>query len=36
MNKLEAEARKIGLTKMETEASITAKPFFERHGYQVI
>ncbi|AVR01171.1 GNAT family N-acetyltransferase [Oceanobacillus iheyensis] len=34
-NRLESEARKIGLTKMETEASITAKPFFERHGYQV-
>ncbi len=36
INKLETEARKIGLTKMETEASITAKPFFERRGYQVI
>lgn len=36
INKLETEARKIGLTKMETEASITAKPFFERHGYHVI
>lgn len=36
INKLESEARKIGLAKMETEASITAKPFFERRGYQVI
>lgn len=36
MIRFESEARKIGLTKMETEASITAKPFFERRGYQVI
>jgi putative acetyltransferase len=35
VNSLEIEARKLGLTKMYTEASITAKPFFEHHGYQV-
>ncbi|CDO03650.1 putative N-acetyltransferase YafP [Oceanobacillus picturae] len=36
MNRLESEARKIGLPQIETEANITAKPFFERRGYQVI
>ncbi|RIU94736.1 GNAT family N-acetyltransferase [Oceanobacillus picturae] len=36
MNRLESEARKIGLPTIETEASITAKPFFERRGYQLI
>lgn len=33
VNKLEQEARIRGLNEMNTEASITAKPFFERHGY---
>lgn len=32
VNKLEQEARILGLLEMDTEASITAKPFFERHG----
>ncbi|MCU6793854.1 GNAT family N-acetyltransferase [Paenibacillus sp. WQ 127069] len=36
MNTIEADARKLGLTEMDTEASITAKPFFERQGYQTI
>ena len=34
--RLEAEARKRGLTRLTTEASITARPFFERRGFQVI
>lgn len=33
---LENEARKLKLTEIDTEASITAKPFFERNGYSVI
>lgn len=33
---LESEARKLGITEMDTDASITAKPFFERHGFQVL
>ncbi|WP_313640315.1 GNAT family N-acetyltransferase [Paenibacillus sp.] len=34
--KLELKARELGLHEMDTEASITARPFFERHGYQII
>lgn len=33
---LEAEARKLGLTDIYTDASLTAKPFFEKRGYQVV
>lgn len=33
---LEAEARRRGLGRLFTEASITARPFFERHGYRVL
>jgi putative acetyltransferase len=33
---LESEARKLGLIEVDTEASITAKPFFERQGYRVM
>ncbi|WHY21923.1 GNAT family N-acetyltransferase [Paenibacillus sp. G2S3] len=36
VNKLEMEARELGLHEMDTEASITARPFFERHGYPLI
>jgi putative acetyltransferase len=36
VNRLESEARKIGLSEINTEASITAKPFFERCGYRTI
>lgn len=36
LNQLESEARALGLREMDTEASITAKPFFERQGYQII
>ncbi|WP_046173487.1 GNAT family N-acetyltransferase [Domibacillus indicus] len=33
---LEAEAKKQGVTEIQTEASVTARPFFERRGYKVI
>lgn len=33
---LEATARRQGLTRLFTEASITAKPFFERRGFKVL
>lgn len=36
VNTLEAEAMRLGLNEMDTEASITARPFFERLGYRVI
>ncbi len=36
VNTLESEASKLGLTELDTDASITAKPFFEHRGYQVV
>lgn len=33
---LESEARRLGIARIFTEASITARPFFERMGYQVV
>ena len=36
LNHLEDAARRQGLTKLFTEASITAKPFFERRGFEVL
>ncbi|WP_153720249.1 GNAT family N-acetyltransferase [Sporosarcina cascadiensis] len=36
VNKLESLARKIRLSEIYTEASVTAKSFFERRGYQII
>jgi putative acetyltransferase len=36
VNKLESVARKISLSEIYTEASVTAKPFFEHRGYQII
>jgi putative acetyltransferase len=33
---LESTARSLGIQEIFTEASITAKPFFERHGYQTL
>lgn len=36
VNKLEMKARELGLHEMDTEASITARPFFERQGYQLM
>lgn len=35
VNELEQRAQKKGLTRYETFASITARPFFEKHGYTV-
>jgi putative acetyltransferase len=35
LTKLEAEAKSYGLVELTTEASITARPFFESKGYQV-
>jgi putative acetyltransferase len=36
MTALEAEARRRGIGRLFTEASITARPFFERSGYALI
>ena len=33
---IEAEARRLGLARLYTEASITARPFFERRGFSVV
>ncbi len=33
---IEAEARNLGLTRIFTEASLTARPFFERRGFIVL
>jgi len=33
---LEEEARNLGLKELDTQASITAKPFFERRGFTVM
>ena len=35
INELERRAQKNGLSGFETYASITARPFFEKHGYTV-
>lgn len=34
--KLEEAARNLGLKELRTEASITAKPFFEKNGFTII
>lgn len=36
LNRAEAQARAAGLARLYTEASLTARPVFERHGYAVI
>lgn len=36
VNLIESEARKLDLVCLDTYASITAKPFFEQRGYQVV
>ncbi|NEZ45182.1 GNAT family N-acetyltransferase [Paenibacillus alvei] len=36
LSKLEQQARNLGLDEMRTDASITARPFFERHGFCMI
>ena len=33
---VENEARARGLTQMTTDASLTARPVFEKHGYNVV
>lgn len=33
---LEVEAKKLNLLEIDTEASITAKPFFEQRGYKIV
>ena len=33
---VEREARGLGLGRIYTDASITARPFFERHGFRVV
>jgi putative acetyltransferase len=36
VNLLVTEARKLGMDYIDTYASITAKPFFEHHGFNII
>lgn len=36
VDKLESEAVKLNILDIDTEASITAKSFFERRGYKII
>ncbi|MBV6712143.1 GNAT family N-acetyltransferase [Paenibacillus chitinolyticus] len=36
LNVLEYEAKNRGLAELEADASITAKPFFEHHGFQLV
>lgn len=36
LHTVEAEARKSGLTRISTEASLTARPFFERKGFVIL
>ncbi|SFS53048.1 GNAT family N-acetyltransferase [Paenibacillus sp. 453mf] len=36
IKRLEVEAMKLNLSAIDTDASITAKPFFERQGYVVV
>jgi N-acetylglutamate synthase-like GNAT family acetyltransferase len=36
LNTIETKAKELGIKRLFTEASITAKGFFERRGFQVI
>ena len=36
LGRLEASAEARGLVRLSTEASITARPFFERRGFRVL
>ena len=36
LGQIDAKARSLGIKKIFTEASITAKPFFESHGFIVV
>ncbi|MEG0380890.1 MAG: GNAT family N-acetyltransferase, partial [Kurthia sp.] len=35
LEKLEGEAYQLGLMNLETDASVTALPFFSKHGFQI-
>jgi putative acetyltransferase len=36
LSKLEQDLKALQVSEIKTEASITAKPFFERHGYSIL
>ena len=36
LDRIEAEARRLGLTRLYTEASITAEPLFRKRGFTVV
>jgi putative acetyltransferase len=36
LNHVESEAARLGLARLHTEASITARPFFEKKGFRVV
>ncbi|HEX6710650.1 MAG TPA: GNAT family N-acetyltransferase [Rubrobacter sp.] len=36
LDRIEAEAHRLGLTRLYTEASITARPFFRKRGFSVL
>ncbi|MFD0675213.1 GNAT family N-acetyltransferase [Cohnella sp. GCM10027633] len=36
VNVLETEASRLGINELNTDASITARSFFEHHGYQLV
>ncbi|PFA17662.1 GNAT family N-acetyltransferase [Bacillus cereus] len=36
VDKIESEAKKLNLLEIDTDASITAKPFFEHKGYKIV
>lgn len=36
VERLESEAKNLNLLEIHVEASVTAKPFFEHHGYKVV
>jgi putative acetyltransferase len=36
LNHVESEAARLGLARLHTEASITARPFFEKKGFRVL
>jgi putative acetyltransferase len=36
LGEVESRARTLGATMLSTNASITARPFFERHGFQAV
>jgi len=36
LEEVESRARTLGVTVLSTNASITARPFFERHGFQAV